>query len=202
MKKFFKSKGFLVTVLSVSCIAILAVCWLVGRDTKTAFLPDGQPPAAVQEEWEDTPDAMGSSQALTDSGIPSQDGAEEKLEDYPKVADDSEQEVVIDFTPAETKDETPPLLWKARLPQQTPVGNHPRTRQRKQPLLPRTQERMNPRLPAPPMKTELYTIPFLDGSFPDRSTSPLWIQVEILTRWSGTWETDTPIPADIQTTEY
>lgn len=108
MKKFFKSKGFLVTVLSVSCIAILAVCWLVGRDTKTAFLPDGQPPAAVQEEWEDTPDAMGSSQALTDSGIPGQDGAEEKLEDYPKVADDSEQEVVIDFTPAETKDEAPP----------------------------------------------------------------------------------------------
>ena len=43
MKKFLKSKGFLVTVLSVSCIAILAACWLVGRDTKTAFLPDGQP---------------------------------------------------------------------------------------------------------------------------------------------------------------
>lgn len=41
MKKIFKSKGFLVTVLSVSCIAILAACWLVGRDTKTAFLPDG-----------------------------------------------------------------------------------------------------------------------------------------------------------------
>ena len=57
MKKILKSKGFLVTVLSVSCIAILAACWLVGRDTKTAFLPDGQPPDAVQEEWKDTPNA-------------------------------------------------------------------------------------------------------------------------------------------------
>ncbi len=32
MKKLLKSKGFLVTALSVSCIAILAACWLVGRD--------------------------------------------------------------------------------------------------------------------------------------------------------------------------
>ncbi len=40
MKKFLKSKGFLVTALSISCIAILAVCWFVGRDTKTVFLPD------------------------------------------------------------------------------------------------------------------------------------------------------------------
>ena len=28
MKKYLKSKGFLVTVLFVSCIAILAACWL------------------------------------------------------------------------------------------------------------------------------------------------------------------------------
>ncbi len=48
MKKFFKSKGFLVTVLSVSCIAILAACWLVGRDTKTDFLPDEQHPESEQ----------------------------------------------------------------------------------------------------------------------------------------------------------
>ena len=44
MKKFLKSKGFLVTALSISCIAILAVCWFVGRDTKTAFLPDEPSP--------------------------------------------------------------------------------------------------------------------------------------------------------------
>lgn len=44
MKKILRSKGFLVSVLSVSCVAILAVCWLVSRDTKTDFQPDEQPP--------------------------------------------------------------------------------------------------------------------------------------------------------------
>ena len=38
----------------------------------------------------------------------SQNRTEEKLEGYPKVEEESEQEVVIDFIPAETKDETPP----------------------------------------------------------------------------------------------
>lgn len=108
MKKFLKSKGFLVTVLSVSCISILAACWLVGRDTKTAFLPDEQPPDATQEEWKDTPETAGnSSREHTDAAVPGQNRTEEKLEGYPKVEEESEQEVVIDFIPAETKDETP-----------------------------------------------------------------------------------------------
>ena len=109
MKKFLKSKGFPVTVLSVSCISILAACWLVGRDTKTAFLPDEQPPDATQEEWKDTPETAGnSSREHTDAAVPGQNRTEEKLEGYPKVEEESEQEVVIDFIPAETKDETPP----------------------------------------------------------------------------------------------
>ena len=77
MKKFLKSKGFLVTVLSVSCIAILAACWLVGQDTKTAFLPDGQPPDTVQEDWKDTPDAAEGSWEHADSNIRNQDIAED-----------------------------------------------------------------------------------------------------------------------------
>lgn len=109
MKKILKSKGFLVTVLSVSCIAILAACWFVRRDTKTAFLPDEQPPDATQEEWKDTTKtAENSSQEHTDAVLPSQNRAEEKLEGYPKVEEESEQEVVIDFVPAETKSGTPP----------------------------------------------------------------------------------------------
>ena len=128
MKKIFKSKGFLVTVLSVSCIAILAACWLVGRDTKTAFLPDGQPPDAVQEEWKDTPDvtdSAGGSQNRTDAGIPGQNSAEEKLEGYPKVAEESGQEIVIDFVPEETKDETPPPPPEGRTVTADPGGEHP-----------------------------------------------------------------------------
>ena len=115
MKKFLKSKGFPVTVLSVSCIAILAACWLAGRDTKTAFLPDEQPPDATQEEWKDTPEASGGSTwEHADAAVTDQNGAAEKLEEYPKVAEESEQKSVIDFVPAETKDETPPRPRKAR----------------------------------------------------------------------------------------
>lgn len=128
MKKIFKSKGFLVTALSVSCIAILAVCWLAGRDTKTAFLPDEQPPDTVQEEWKDTPDIMDSTGGFenpTDAGIPDQNSAVEKLEGYPKVAEESEQEIVIDFVPEETKDETPPPPPEGKNVVTDSGGEHP-----------------------------------------------------------------------------
>lgn len=111
MKKFLKSKWIPAAALSVSCIAILAACWLTGRDTETAFLPDGQPPEAAQEEWEDTPKTAGDGsweRPEADAATPVQNSVEEKLDEYPKVAEESEQEVVIDFTPAEAKDETPP----------------------------------------------------------------------------------------------
>lgn len=32
MKKFFQSKGFIVTSLAVLCVAILGVCWFASRD--------------------------------------------------------------------------------------------------------------------------------------------------------------------------
>ena len=128
MKKILRSRGFLVTVLSVSCFAILAVCWMLSQDTKTSFLPDEQPPDTVQEEWKDTPDSTdpaGSSQNRTDAGIPGQNSAEEKLEGYPKVTEESEQEIVIDFVPEETKDETPPPPPEGRTVTADPGGEHP-----------------------------------------------------------------------------
>lgn len=126
MKKFLKSKGFLVTALSISCIAILAVCWFVGRDTKTAFLPDEQPPDATQEEWKDTPETSGGSTwEHADAAVTDQNGAAEKLEEYPKVAEESEQESVIDFVPAETKDETPPPPPEGKTILTDPGEEHP-----------------------------------------------------------------------------
>ena len=125
MKKVFKSKGFLVTILSVSCTAILAACWLVGRDTKTAFLPDEQPPEAIQEEWKDTTDATAGSWEHADSNVRNQDSVEDKLEDYPKVAEESEQEIVVDFVPVETKDETPPPPPEGRTVITDPGEEHP-----------------------------------------------------------------------------
>ena len=32
MKKFFQSKGFIVSALAVLCVAILGICWFVSRD--------------------------------------------------------------------------------------------------------------------------------------------------------------------------
>ena len=36
MKKFFQSKGFIVTSLTVLCVAILGVCWFASRDCPAA----------------------------------------------------------------------------------------------------------------------------------------------------------------------
>ena len=42
MKKFFQSKGFIVSVLVVLCVAILGVCWFVSRDRTENFKPIGR----------------------------------------------------------------------------------------------------------------------------------------------------------------
>ena len=37
MKKFFQSKGFIVTSLAVLCVAILGVCWFASRAARPAI---------------------------------------------------------------------------------------------------------------------------------------------------------------------
>ena len=46
MKKFFQSKGFIVSSLALLCVSILGVCWFVSRDRTGDFRPDESPPAA------------------------------------------------------------------------------------------------------------------------------------------------------------
>ena len=46
MKKFFQSKGFIVSALAVLCVAILGICWFVSRDRTEEFRPNESPPAA------------------------------------------------------------------------------------------------------------------------------------------------------------
>lgn len=108
MKKILKSKGFLATVLSVSCIAILIACFWVSRDTKTAFLPDEPPPDTAQENWTDTPESVTESNSWNPpkSSKPTQEDTDRKLEEYPKMTEENEQEVVFDFIPSETKEES------------------------------------------------------------------------------------------------
>ena len=45
MKKFFQSKGFIVSSLALLCITILGVCWFVSRDRTGDFRPDESPPS-------------------------------------------------------------------------------------------------------------------------------------------------------------
>lgn len=40
MKKFFQSKGFIVSSLALLCVTILSVCWFVSRDRTRDFRPD------------------------------------------------------------------------------------------------------------------------------------------------------------------
>ena len=51
MKKFFKSRGFLITMLSVCCVAILGICWAVNRDKNSQFTADEPPPSTASQEW-------------------------------------------------------------------------------------------------------------------------------------------------------
>ena len=105
MKKFFQSKGFIVSSLALLCVTILGVCWFVSRDRTGDFRPDESPPSSVTGDWSD-----GGTQTDGDNGAdayaPGQSTDAE--EEYPKVTSQTEDEVVIDFTDTEKLEETPP----------------------------------------------------------------------------------------------
>lgn len=108
MKKIFTSKGFIVTALTVLCAAILGVCWYVGQDKSAPFLPDESPPASSAEsQWsEDT--TLAAEESKTTHSPATQQPTQPAME-YPKVVEESEKEVVIDFTDTKKKEtETAP----------------------------------------------------------------------------------------------
>ena len=82
MKKFFQSKGFIVSSLALLCVTILGVCWFVSRDRTGDFRPDESPPSSVTGDWSD-----GGTQTDGDNGAdayaPGQSTDAE--EEYPKV---------------------------------------------------------------------------------------------------------------------
>ena len=82
MKKFFQSKGFIVSSLALLCVTILGVCWFVSRDRTGDFRPDESPPSSVTGDWSD-----GGTQTDGDNGAdayaPGQ--STDVKEEYPKV---------------------------------------------------------------------------------------------------------------------
>lgn len=173
MKKFFQSKGFIVSSLALLCVTILGVCWFVSRDRTRDFRPDESPPSSVTGDWSD-----GGTQTDGDNGAdayaPGQ--STDAKEEYPKVTSQTEDEVVIDFTDTEKPEESPPPVPKVRPKSKILVRSIPSipTRQFRR-LLPRPPSKHRPamnRLPAPATEMELYTIRCLAGLFPEMYSSP------------------------------
>ena len=121
MKKFFQSKGFIVSSLALLCITILGVCWFVSRDRTGDFRPDESPPSSVTGDWSD-----GGTQTDGDNGAdayaPGQSTDAE--EEYPKVTSQTEDEVVIDFTDTEKPEDTPPPVPEGKTEIKDPGQEH------------------------------------------------------------------------------
>ena len=104
MKKFFQSKGFIVTSLTVLCVAILGVCWFASRDCTEDFKPEESPPSSTTSDWSD-----GGTQTDGESGAgaytPGQSSSPE--EEYPKVTSETEDEVVIDSRTRRNRNNAP-----------------------------------------------------------------------------------------------
>jgi hypothetical protein len=110
MKKLIVSKTFIAGILAVLCIAILAVCFLWGNDEKSEFVPDPAPAGVPADRWTENPssDTVEESSGGTSPGENPAITPEGPSEEYPKVVEDSKDEVVIDFTEPEPTKEPPP----------------------------------------------------------------------------------------------
>lgn len=108
MKKFISSKGFLCSVLAAACIGILVTCLLVNMEHKSDFQPE-ELAANDTRETKAAPPAAADAGNRTDTDTPAPAAAQDPMEEYPKVVDESGDGVVIDFTPesGELKAETP-----------------------------------------------------------------------------------------------
>ena len=102
MKKLVTSKKFIAGTLAVLCVGILVVCLIVSNDKKGEFVPDPTQSADPVDTWEENP-----SSAPSGSGYAGTKGTADE-EEYPKVVEENEDEVVIDFTdPSPSKEPAP-----------------------------------------------------------------------------------------------
>ena len=180
MKKFFQSKGFIVSSLALLCVTILGVCWFVSRDRTGDFRPDESPPSSVTGDWSD-----GGTQTDGDNGAdayaPGQSTDAE--EEYPKVTSQTEDEVVIDFTDTKSLKKRLLRCRKVRPKSKILVRSIPSipTRQFRR-SLPRPPSKRRPamsRFQAPATEMELYMIRCLAGLFPAMYSSPQVTAMEI-----------------------
>lgn len=131
MKKFFTSRGFIISTLSVLCIAILGICWYAGRNRTGAFVPDDPPSSSLSSEWDENNAAQESKIAgmettgRTQSTIPRQSTTAAETDEYPKVAEKTPEETVISFTPTKKTEETAPPAPEGKTILENPGPEHP-----------------------------------------------------------------------------
>lgn len=131
MKKFFTSRGFIISTLSVLCIAILGICWYAGQDRTGAFVPDDSPPSSLSSEWDENNSAQESKIAdmetaeRAQSTSPRQSTTAAETEEYPKVAEKTPEETVISFTPTKKTEETAPPAPEGKTILENPGPEHP-----------------------------------------------------------------------------
>ena len=123
MKKFFQSKGFIVSALAVLCVAILGVCWFVSRDRSEEFRPDESPPSSTSSDWSDGGVQSGDESGGADAYAPGQSSGSE--EEYPKVTSETDDEIVIDFTDTQKPEDTPPAVPEGKTELEDPGEDHP-----------------------------------------------------------------------------
>ena len=123
MKKFFQSKGFIVSALAVLCVAILGVGWFVSRDRSEEFRPDESPPSSTSSDWSDGGVQSGDGSGGADAYAPGQSSGSE--EEYPKVTSETDDEVVIDFTDTQKPEDTPPAVPEGKTELEDPGEDHP-----------------------------------------------------------------------------
>jgi len=102
VKKLITSKKFIAGALAVLCVGILVVCLIVNNDKKGEFVPDPTQSADPVDTWEENP-----SSSPSGGGYAGTQGAND-AEEYPKIVEENEGEVVIDFTdPIPSKEPAP-----------------------------------------------------------------------------------------------
>lgn len=118
MKKLITSKPFIAGTCAVACVAILAVCVMWGND-KHEFIVEDPVPLAGIDSWTENPAQQdGSTEHVGYNPVwqlpngqpwqPSDGQPANPSADYPKVAEENKDEVVIDFTdPIPSKEPAP-----------------------------------------------------------------------------------------------
>jgi len=103
MKKFFTSKPFLITALVVPCFIVLAVCLYLNLDHGEEFVPEPPQSSEYADSW------MENGGSPDDTKKPATlPGAAQEQEAYPKVVEENDGDVVIDFTPPQPSETEAP----------------------------------------------------------------------------------------------